>query len=64
MHEKAKFVCFIYMQQQKEKFKSVQISMQWVKPFVHLREIALWWKLCELTVKTSKILTPIFLNTR
>ena len=27
MHEKAKFVCFIYMHLQKVKFKSVQINM-------------------------------------
>ena len=29
-HEKAKFVCFNYMQPQKVKFKSVQINMQHV----------------------------------
>ena len=28
MHEKAKFVCFIYMQPQKVKFKCVQINMK------------------------------------
>ena len=28
MHEKAKCVCFNYMQQQKVKFKSVQINMK------------------------------------
>ena len=30
MHEKAKFVCFIYMQPQKVKFKSIQINMKQV----------------------------------
>ena len=30
MHEKAKYVCFIYMQLQKVKFKSVQINMKQV----------------------------------
>ena len=30
MHEKAKFVCFIYMQLLKVKFKSVQINMKQV----------------------------------
>ena len=30
MREKAKFVCFIYMQPQKVKFKSVQINMKQV----------------------------------
>ena len=30
MHEKAKFVCFNYMQQQKVNFKSVQINMKQV----------------------------------
>ena len=30
MHEKAKCVCFIYMQPQKVKFKSVQINMKQV----------------------------------
>ena len=30
MHEKAKFVCFNYMQPQKVKFKSVQINMKHV----------------------------------
>ena len=30
MHEKAKFVCFNYMQPQKVKFKSVQINMKQV----------------------------------
>ena len=30
MHEKAKFICFIYMQPQKVKFKSVQINMKQV----------------------------------
>ena len=30
MHEKAKFVCFIYMKPQKMKFKSVQINMKHV----------------------------------
>ena len=30
MHEKAKFVCFIYMQPQKVKFKSVQINIKQV----------------------------------
>ena len=30
MHEKAKFVCFIYMQPHKMKFKSVQINMKQV----------------------------------
>ena len=30
MHEKAKFVCFIYMQPQKVKFKSVQINTKQV----------------------------------
>ena len=30
MHEKAKFVCFIYMQPQKAKFKFVQINMKQV----------------------------------
>ena len=30
MHEKAKFVCFNYMQPQKMKFKSVQINMKHV----------------------------------
>ena len=30
MHEKAKIVCFIYMQPQKTKFKSVQINMKHV----------------------------------
>ena len=30
MHEKAKFVCFIYMQPQKVKFKSVQMTMKHV----------------------------------
>ena len=30
MHEKAKFVCFIYMQPQKMKFKFVQINMKQV----------------------------------
>ena len=30
MHEKAKCVCFIYMQPQKVKFKSVQINMKHV----------------------------------
>ena len=30
MHEKAKFVCFIYMQPQKVKFKFVQINMKQV----------------------------------
>ena len=28
MHEKAKFICFIYMQLQKVKFKFVQINMK------------------------------------
>ena len=30
MHEKAKFVCFIYMQPQRVKFKFVQINMKHV----------------------------------
>ena len=30
MHEKAKFVCFIYMQPQKMKFKFLQINMKQV----------------------------------
>ena len=30
MHEQAKFVCFIYMQPQKVKFKSVQINIKQV----------------------------------
>ena len=30
LHEKAKFVCFIYMQKQKVKFKFVQINMKQV----------------------------------
>ena len=30
MHEKAKFVCFNYMQPRKVKFKSVQINMKQV----------------------------------
>ena len=30
MHERAKSVCFIYMQPQKVKFKSVQINMKQV----------------------------------
>ena len=30
MYKKAKLVCFIYMQQQKVKFKSVQINMKQV----------------------------------
>ena len=30
MHEKAKLGCFIYMQPQKVKFKSVQINMKQV----------------------------------
>ena len=30
MHDKAKFVCFIYMQPQKVKFKCVQINMKHV----------------------------------
>ena len=30
MHEKAKFVCFIHMQPQRMKFKSVQINMKQV----------------------------------
>ena len=30
MHEKAEFVCFIYMQPQKEKFKYVEINMKHV----------------------------------
>ena len=33
MHENAKFVCFIYMQPQKVKFKSVQINMKHVSYF-------------------------------
>ena len=33
MHEKAKFVCFHYMQQQKVKFKSVQINVKQVSYF-------------------------------
>ena len=35
MHEKAKFVCFIYMQWQKVKFKSVQINMKQVSYLLH-----------------------------
>ena len=30
MYEKAKFICFIYMQMRKVKFKSVQINMKQV----------------------------------
>ena len=30
MHEKTKCVCFIYMQPQKKKFKSVQINVKQV----------------------------------
>ena len=30
MHENAKFVCFIYMQPEKVKFKSVQVNMKHV----------------------------------
>ena len=35
MHENAKFVCFIYMQPQKVKFKSVQINMKHVSYIVY-----------------------------
>ena len=35
MHEKAKFVCFNYMQLQKLKFKSVQINMKHVSYIIH-----------------------------
>ena len=34
LHENAKFVCFMYMQSQKMKFKSVQINMKQVSYFV------------------------------
>ena len=37
MHEKANFVCFIYMQPQKMKFKSVQINMKQVS-YIWLRK--------------------------
>ena len=30
MHEKVNFICFIYMQPQKVKFKSVQLNMKQV----------------------------------
>ena len=36
MHEKAKFVCFNYMQPQKVKFKSVQINMKQVSYFIRM----------------------------
>ena len=36
MHEKAKFVCFIYIQPQKVKFKSVQINMKHVSYVVNM----------------------------
>ena len=35
MHKKAKFVCFMYMQPQKRKFKSVQINMKHVSYIIH-----------------------------
>ena len=38
MHEKAKCVCFIYMQPQKVKFKSVQINMKQVSYLITERE--------------------------
>ena len=41
MHEKAKFVCFIYMQSQKVKFKSVQINMKQVSYIINKNKIRL-----------------------
>ena len=41
MHEKAKFVCFIYMQPQKMKFKSVQINMKQVSYLIICGKICL-----------------------
>ena len=43
MHEKAKFVCFIYMQLQKVKFQSVQINMKQVS-YIHMIWVIVFYK--------------------
>ena len=48
MHEKAKFVCFNYMQPQKVKFKSVQINMKHVSYKEHFKldlQILQFWSM-------------------
>ena len=52
MHEKAKFVCFNYMQLQKVKFKSVQINM---KQFLYI-DIHLMKKQAEIIISSFSIL--------
>ena len=56
MHEKAKFVCFIYMQSQKVKFKYVQINMKQVS---YIRQISRLYAfdsvLCFLYIKHIKL---------
>ena len=42
MHEKVKCVCFIYIQQQKVKFKSVQINMKQVSYLDKIVSIEFW----------------------
>ena len=45
MHEKAKIVCFIYMQTQKMKFKSVQINMKQVSYIIeNLEFVIIIWR--------------------
>ena len=65
-HEKAKFVCFIYMQPQKVKFKFVQINMKQVSYEIGLSKCRrvkpnMIWILLNVVELTNMI--QVFLNT-
>ena len=67
MHEKTKCVCFIYMQPEKVKFKSVQINMKQVSYYSyfykmtfgtsHIGVVLLYYCAMEIQVYFTQILS-------